>query len=69
MLLIPPLTQKFVGIMMDNMYDFFLSTFNFSDLVNDILTGYVQTQDFPEWGGSNNNSILSGPKRNLKKKT
>ena len=67
-MLIPPLTQKFVGIMMDNMYDFFLSTFNFSDLVNDILTGYVQTQDFPEWGGTNNNSILSGPTRNLKKR-
>ena len=70
MRLIPILSQKFVGIMMDNMYDFFLSTFTFSDLVNDILAGYIQTEEFPEWKPkSSNNSILSGPNeclRNLK---
>ena len=68
--MIPLLSQKFVGIMMDNMYDFFLSTFTFSDLVNDILAGYIQTEEFPEWKPkSSNNSILSGPNeclRNLK---
>ena len=60
MLLIHPLTQKFVGIMMDNMYDFFLSTFTFSDLVNDILAGYIQTEVLPEWKPNNSDSILSG---------
>ena len=46
--------------MMDNMYDFFLSTFTFSDLVNDILAGYVKTQEFPEWNLTKpSNSIQS----------
>ena len=46
---------------MDNMYDFFLSTFTFSDLTNDILAGYIDRGK-----SKSNNSIPHEYLRNLK---